>query len=76
MLNESVPALQEAVRLEPGSVEYRNNLATVLVEMGASRGSAGSSQGGHSEAVANYNLGYLLEKKGQRNWPCGTLRSP
>ena len=65
MLNESIPALQEAVRLEPGSVKYRNNLATVLVEMGRPEEALVHLKAVHSEAVANYNLGYLLEKKGQ-----------
>ena len=63
--NESVAALHRAVQLEPKNPKYRNNIATVLVEMGRNRDAFEQLRSVHDEAVTNYNLGYLLEKKGQ-----------
>lgn len=65
MLAEAVATLRRAVQLQPQQAKYRNNLATVLVEMGQRQQAFGELRAVHREAVAYYNLGYLLEKKGQ-----------
>ena len=64
---QAIPALKRAVELEPNRKLYRNNLATVLVELGDNEGAIQQLMAVHSEAVACYNLGYLLQKKGQRD---------
>ncbi len=64
-LAEAVEALNRAVQLEPGNPLYRNNIATVLVDQGRLREAIGQLQAVHSEAAAHYNVGYLLNKKGQ-----------
>ncbi len=63
--NESVAALKRAIRLEPKNPKYRNNIATVLVEMGRNNDAFEQLRSVHDTAVTYYNLGYLLEKKGQ-----------
>ncbi len=64
-LGESVVVLGRAIRLEPKNPKYRNNIATVLVEMGRNKEAFDHLRTVHDAAVAYYNLGYLLEKKGQ-----------
>jgi len=64
-LGESVVVLDRAVKLEPKNPKYRNNIATVLVEMGRNKEAFDHLRIVHGAAVAYYNLGYLLEKKGQ-----------
>lgn len=62
----ALQALNKAVALTPGSAKYRNNLATVLEEVGRSDEAFQQLSAGNSPAVAHYNLGYLLQQKGQR----------
>lgn len=64
-LNESVAALKRAVELQPKQAKYRNNLAVVLVELGRPREAFEHLRAVSSDAVAYYNLGFLLSKKGQ-----------
>lgn len=63
-LDEAVKILGQAVRLAPRNVRYRNNLATILAELGRNNEAFDQLQAVHGEAIAYYNLGYLLERKG------------
>lgn len=65
MHKEALGALQQAVQLQPGNPLYRNNLATLMIEMGQNDAALAQLRAVNSEAVARYNLGYLLKKKGQ-----------
>jgi tetratricopeptide (TPR) repeat protein len=62
---QAISALTKAVELEPQRKLYRNNLAAVLVEVGNHDAAFDHLVAAHGEAVACYNLGYLLQKKGQ-----------
>ncbi|HYW80400.1 MAG TPA: tetratricopeptide repeat protein, partial [Thermoguttaceae bacterium] len=63
-LADAMVALQEAIRLQPRVAKYRNNIATILVETGRAEEALSHLRAVHGEPVANYNLGYLLEKQG------------
>lgn len=62
---EAVALLRRAVQLQPANPLYRNNLATVLVQMGEPDEALKHLRAAQSEAVAQYNVGYLLNKQGQ-----------
>jgi Flp pilus assembly protein TadD len=64
-LNESASALGQAVQLDPRNPLYRNNLATVLVDQNRLPEAFTNLRDVHGEAEAYYNMGYLLNKKGQ-----------
>ncbi len=64
-LDEAAAAMERAVQIEPKNALYRNNIATVLVEQGKSRDAMRHLREVHEPAAAYYNLGYLLNKKGQ-----------
>jgi tetratricopeptide (TPR) repeat protein len=57
--------LSKAVELQPGNPKYRNNLATVMVELGRTDDALKQLAAVNNEAVAHYNLAYLLQQKGQ-----------
>ena len=63
-LVEALPSLERAIKLQPNNPQYRNNMAIVLVEMGRSSEAFVQLKAAHSEPVAFYNLGFLLEKHG------------
>lgn len=63
--NEAAAALGRAVELQPKAALYRNNLAMVLVDLGQIDNAFTHLAAVHSPAVAHYNLGYLLNQKGQ-----------
>jgi tetratricopeptide (TPR) repeat protein len=65
MYPESVASLERAVQLDPKSALVRQNLATVLVETSQVAAAFDHLRAVQPEAVAYYNLGYLLQKKGQ-----------
>jgi tetratricopeptide (TPR) repeat protein len=65
MLNESIAALSDAVRLQPERELYRNNLATVLVEQNRADEALKQLQAVQADSVAHYNVGYLLQQHGQ-----------
>jgi hypothetical protein len=67
MFNESVSAFARAVQLQPKNPKYRNNFARLLVRMGRTREALAHLRAAHREAVACYNLGYLLEEQGQND---------
>lgn len=65
--NEAALAeLRTAVKLEPNRKLYRNNLATVLVDVGRVDEAWNELNAAHSPAVAHYNLGYLLYHSGDK----------
>lgn len=57
---EALVSLRKACQLEPDSKLYHNNLATVLVAMGQVDEAYATLKQVNSEAVAHYNVGYLL----------------
>jgi len=57
--------LQKAVELEPGKANYRNNLATILVDMGRPADAYQHLLAVQPAGVAHYNLACLLESRGQ-----------
>jgi tetratricopeptide (TPR) repeat protein len=62
---EAQAALAEAVRLRPDRKLYRNNLAKQLVDLGQPGPALEQLAAAHPPAVAEYNLGYLLQQKNQ-----------
>lgn len=64
---DAVAALRRAVSLDPQKVLYRNNLATVLVELGRTEEAYQTLVVVHGEAVAHYNVGFLLNKQGRNS---------
>jgi Tfp pilus assembly protein PilF len=71
MLTESAKLLRQAVRLEPQAKLYRNNLASVLVELGQINEALAQFAMVEGEAVAHYNVGYLLAQDGDPNGALG-----
>ena len=65
MLQEAVGAMERAIQARPKAPKYRNNMATLLVEMGRPQDAFVQLRAVNDEAVAHYNLGFLLHKKGQ-----------
>ena len=63
-LDEAVAAMTTAVQIAPKNPLYRNNIATVLVDQCRFSEAFTNLREVHSEAAAYYNLGYLLNKKG------------
>ena len=66
--------LQKAVELEPGKTNYRNNLATVLVDMGRPAEAYQHLLSVQGEGVAHYNLACLLHSRGQNDQAAGHLQ--
>ncbi|MFZ1936423.1 MAG: tetratricopeptide repeat protein [Thermoguttaceae bacterium] len=64
-LDEAVSAMSAAIQMAPKNPLYRNNIATVLVDQCRFREAFTNLRAVHGEAAAYYNLGYLLNKKGQ-----------
>jgi len=64
LFKESVAAFERAVLLQPKKWLYRNNVAMVLVEMGDVDAAVSHLRAVQGEAVAHYNVGYILQKKG------------
>jgi len=61
---QAAEALEQAVRLAPEGKRYRNNLASVLVELDRSDEALAELTAAHGPAIAHYNLGVLLEQRG------------
>ncbi|MGA2621113.1 MAG: tetratricopeptide repeat protein [Thermoguttaceae bacterium] len=66
MSREAIGALDRAIQLQPNEPRYRNNMATLLVQAGRPREAFNQLRAIHDEAVAHYDLGFLLSKVGQR----------
>lgn len=64
-LDDAIAALTRAVQLDPKNRLYRNNLAAVLVDRGRPHDAFAYLRETHGEATAYYNVGYLLNKRGQ-----------
>lgn len=64
-LAESAEAIHLAVVLEPGKQRYRNNLATVFVEMHRDQEALQQLTAVHGPAIARFNLGHLLARRGR-----------
>jgi len=65
-LPEASAALTKAVALRPQHALYRNNLASVLVELGRIDEAYAQLAAVHGRAVAHYNLGYMLQRRGSK----------
>ena len=61
---EALAALQKAVELEPERKLYRNNLAKLLIDAEQNDLALEQLLAAHPPATAHYNLGYLLQQKG------------
>jgi tetratricopeptide (TPR) repeat protein len=66
MNREAIEAARRAVELRPRECRYRNNLAALLVESGSPREAYKQLREVYDEPVAHYNLGFLLNKRGQK----------
>lgn len=64
MFPQSVAAVGKAIEISPDRPLYRNNMATVLVELGRADEALVHLKQVHTEAIAQYNLGCLLNKHG------------
>lgn len=64
MLAEAIASLGKAIQSQPKQPLYRNNAATVLVEMNRVDEAFSHLKAVHPEAIACYNMGYLLHKAG------------
>ena len=72
-LGDAANLLHAAVQQRPDRQMYRNNLATVLVDLGRVDEAHAHLSNVYGEAVAHYNIGYLLDKKGHPNEALGQL---
>jgi tetratricopeptide (TPR) repeat protein len=63
--SKATECLNSAIALQPANPKYRNNLATVMVEMGRPDEALKQLTAVNPPAVAHYNLAYLLQQKGQ-----------
>lgn len=61
----SIQTLEQAVRLQPDKALYRNNIAKVLAEMNRVDEAVAHLQAVHPPAVAQYNMGILLQQRGR-----------
>ena len=63
MYRESLAAFQRAIGLRPKEIRYRNNVATVLVQLNRPQDAFVQLCAVHERATAHYNLGVLMAKK-------------
>ena len=64
-LEPSLQVLEQAIRLQPDKSLYRNNAATVLVEMRQDQRALAHLAAVHNPADANFNVGQLLVDRGR-----------
>ncbi len=62
-LEPSLQMLEQAIQLQPAKALYRNNAATLLVEMHQDQRALAHLAAVHGAADANYNLGQLLVER-------------
>lgn len=63
--SEAAATLARAVQLAPQRKLYRNNMALALVELRRYEEALTQLAAAHGEAVAHYNLGFMLSEKGE-----------
>lgn len=63
--DQSVQSFEQAIQLQPDKPLYRNNAATVLVQMRQDQRALAHLAAVHGPGVANYNLGKLLVDRGR-----------
>jgi tetratricopeptide (TPR) repeat protein len=64
-LDASMQVIEQAITLQPQKPLYRNNAATILVEMRQDQRALAHLTAVHAPAEANYNLGQLLVQRGR-----------
>jgi Tfp pilus assembly protein PilF len=64
-MDQSVQVIEQAIVIQPDKPLFRNNAATVLVEMRQDQRALGHLAAVHTAADANYNLGQLLLQRGR-----------
>ncbi len=64
-LTWSLQLLEQATQLEPQKALYRNNIAKVLIEMNRLDEASAHQAAVHPPAVAQYNMGVLLNQRGR-----------
>jgi tetratricopeptide (TPR) repeat protein len=64
-LDASMQVIEQAIALQPQKALYRNNAATILVEMRQDQRALDHLSAVHGPAEANYNLGQLLVQRGR-----------
>lgn len=64
-LDQSLQAIEKAIQIQPDKALYRNNAATVLVEMHQDQQALAHLCVVHNQADANFNLGQLLVDRGR-----------
>jgi tetratricopeptide (TPR) repeat protein len=64
-LEASVSVIEQAIQLQPDKALYRNNAATVLVEMRQDQRALVHLAAVHGAAEAHYNMGQLLANRGR-----------
>lgn len=64
-LAPATEVLEKAIALAPNKPLYRNNMATILMEVGQQHQAMHHLLAVHPTAVAYYNMGHLLQKGGQ-----------
>jgi Tfp pilus assembly protein PilF len=64
-LEPSIQMLDRAIQAQPEKALYRNNAATVLVEMRQDQQALAHLMAVHGPAQANYNMGQLLVQRGR-----------
>jgi len=64
-LEASVATIERAIHIQPDKALYRNNVATVLVELREDQKALAHLSAVHAPAEANYNMGQLLVGRGR-----------
>lgn len=64
-LEPSAQVIEQAIQLQPDKSLFRNNAATVLVEMRQDQRALAHLSAVHNSAEANFNLGQLLIERGR-----------
>ncbi|MCA9196316.1 MAG: tetratricopeptide repeat protein [Planctomycetales bacterium] len=64
---KALEVLQQAITLQPDSELYRNNLAAILVQADQPEAAVQVLAEVHGAAIANYNVGFLLNQRGLAN---------
>jgi tetratricopeptide (TPR) repeat protein len=64
-LDASIQIIEQAIQLQPQKPLYRNNAATILVEMRQDQRALSHLAAVNGVAEANYNLGQLLVQRGR-----------